>query len=396
MKCKMLSIGLLLCSLLSLSLYAGTVPSGPEEGLDWSDESDQGSSDDGGGEAGSRQSEGEQVASSEQEAPVGAKEDQDNALPPLSDEEDDDRKAETSEEDGNEPVLGAEIVSDESEKEEEVSSDDERSVVEEDKGQASPPSSADDGEAETSETASDESDSDENKDQASSPSSTDDGKEETSEEEDNKSVPGAGIASSQSDLDGESDGASREEAKESEKEEEVSFDDESKKKQDSEDPPKSQGLWEAAKNMTGIKLAALTGAVSLLSYGAYKGYEALMALWRDYAEGEQPVKLTVKERNIILSLVEAMAEDFQHVRDGNKQSSAVKQFDIGGLSMPLAIECNFMQHGFIERYNLCDEQGNNVDVLEMFYDQFSELVRSVVNRAEIVPEKVEEASAPTA
>lgn len=333
MKCKMLSIGLLLCSLFSLSLYAGGVES---SGPDWSDESDQGSGSERSGE-----SDREQVASSEQEAPVGAEE---GALPPLLDEEDD-RKAETSEE-------------------EEVSSGDERSAADENKGQASPPSSADDG------------------------------KEETSEDESKQPVVGAGVlqTDSESDLDGESDGASREEAKESEKEEEVSSDDEA----NDEDPQKPQGLWEAAKNITGIRLAALTGAVSLLGYGAYKGYEALMALWRDYAEGEQPVKLTVKERGILLSLVEAMAEDVQHARDGKKQPSAVTQFDIGGLSMPLAIECNFMQHGFIERYNQCDEQGNNVDALEMFYDQFSELVRSVVDRAEIVPEKVEEASAPTA
>ncbi len=442
MKFKMLSIGLLLCSLCSLSLYAGTGAgtgiSSPADDYPWTDGSDTGD-----------ESEGEQVAekkgnqgsaehpSEPQEkdsAPVDEKKDPASLVSDLSNEGDEKEEASNSD---AQPEGAPREESKESEKEEEVSSSPETSENEAVPGAGVLPTDS-------------ESDADAQPEALPKEESRESEKEEevsySPEISENESVPGAGVLPTDSELDADvqPEVLPKEESRESEKEEEVSSSPEISENEavpgagvlptDSEsdadapqepvkqepvekkdldqqkpqepveqqqpvkqdkpvekkdlDPQEPKGCWALLKNATAIKVAAVAGAVSLLGYGAYKGYEALMVWWQDYSEGEKPVKLTLKERDILLSLVEAMAEDVKNVRDGEQKPSVVKQFDIGGLNMPLAIECNFMQHGFIEMYNQCDEQGNNVGALEMFYDQLGELVRSVVDRAEIVPEEV--------
>lgn len=222
---------------------------------------------------------------------------------------------------------------------------------------------------------------------------------------DEEDVPGAGIESDQEDqadtnLDGKKETPKRDDEdqldgkKAGTSEEGISFGSEAlagdKKPKGPQDP---HGWWQTAKEYGAWRLAALVAGVSLIGYGAYKGSEKLKAWWQSHEQGAEQTKLTLKERDILLSLIDAMAEDIEHARAGKKEPSVVKQFDIAGLNESLAAECTFMQRGFIELYNQCDEQGNNVDTLELFYNQFSEVVRSVVSQAEIVSEQVQEATA---
>lgn len=150
--------------------------------------------------------------------------------------------------------------------------------------------------------------------------------------------------------------------------------------------PQGPTVLTTLKSYTKTQLAALVGAALIIGYGAYKGYQAAMAWWQAYQEGEQHLQLTMKERAILQALSEAMAEDVKQAYEGKKLPSKVAQFDVGGLRMPVAIQCNYIQTGFIDLYNRCDEQGHNAEALNIFYHQIHDILEVMIEQAEIVAE----------
>ncbi len=130
--------------------------------------------------------------------------------------------------------------------------------------------------------------------------------------------------------------------------------------------------------------AAVAAGAVVLGYGIYKGYQWVLSCYVTDAIAEQPIQLTAKESEILINFADAMAQDVKQARSGNRRPSIVKGFDISGLSMPLVIECNAIQNDFVKLYNECDEQGNNVDLLNMFYCQVNDAVKALLACAEII------------
>lgn len=136
-----------------------------------------------------------------------------------------------------------------------------------------------------------------------------------------------------------------------------------------------------------LQLTALTAGGALMGYGCYKVYAAVFDRYYPQGQKEQPMTLSAKDRDLLLSFAEAMAQDVRQARTaGKRKASLVQKFDISGLSMPLLIECNYIQSDFVKLYHQCDDEGNGIEVLNLFYEmcEFNHALKELIDQAQIV------------
>lgn len=134
-----------------------------------------------------------------------------------------------------------------------------------------------------------------------------------------------------------------------------------------------------------LQLSALTAGGALVGYGCYKGCELLYNWYSPQRQKEQPMTLSSKDRDILLNFADAMGQDVKQARvAGKRKASVVQKFDISGLSMPLLIECNYIQNDFVKLYHQCDDEGNGIEALNLFYCEFNHALKELIQQAVIV------------
>lgn len=135
-----------------------------------------------------------------------------------------------------------------------------------------------------------------------------------------------------------------------------------------------------------LQLTALTAGGALMGYGCYKAYTAVVDwYYPQEQEKEQAMTLSAKDRDLLLNFAEVMAQDVRQARTaGKRKASLVQKFDISGLSMPLLIECNYIQSDFVKLYHQCDDEGNGIEVLNLFYCEFNHALKELIDQAQIV------------
>lgn len=134
-----------------------------------------------------------------------------------------------------------------------------------------------------------------------------------------------------------------------------------------------------------LQLSALTAGVAIVGYGCYQGCQLLYDWYNPYIQKEQPMTLSLKDRDILLNFAEAMGQDVKQARvAGKRKASVVQKFDVSGLSMPLLIECNYIQNDFVKLYHQCDDEGNGIEELNLFYCEFNHALKELIQQAIIV------------
>lgn len=134
-----------------------------------------------------------------------------------------------------------------------------------------------------------------------------------------------------------------------------------------------------------LQLSALTAGGALSGYGCYKGCKLLYDWYSPQDQKEQPMTLSTKDRDLLLNFAEAMGQDVKQARAaGKRKTSLVQKFDISGLSMPLLVECNYIQSDFVKLYHQCDDEGNGIEVLNLFYCEFNHALKELIEQALII------------
>ncbi len=131
------------------------------------------------------------------------------------------------------------------------------------------------------------------------------------------------------------------------------------------------------------KLFALTAGAMFVGYCCYKVWNMLTASVEDVKD-ELNIVLTHQDRDILFTLLQAMGQDIENLRENRHEACAVSQVDISALSEILAPECKIICSNFVELYNAIDASGNNIQFIIMFYAQFEHSVQALLEQAEII------------
>ncbi|MEX0849683.1 MAG: hypothetical protein WD055_05620 [Candidatus Dependentiae bacterium] len=147
-----------------------------------------------------------------------------------------------------------------------------------------------------------------------------------------------------------------------------------------EDPESSNSVVRMFKNYTRVQLASLIGIVTILGYAGYQAY----LWWQERAMPLDPLRITEREHEVICSLMDSMKQDVEHLSAGNRQPSMVKQFDLSEVNAELAAELNMLQSLFVDLYNSCEENKENIHMLDCIYKNIQQGVDMRLTHAEII------------
>lgn len=137
------------------------------------------------------------------------------------------------------------------------------------------------------------------------------------------------------------------------------------------------------KEISKQQLFALTAGAMFAGYCVYKIWDMFTASVEEIKE-ELKITLTHQDRDILFTLLQAMVQDIENLRENKHEVCAVGQVDIEALSEIIAPECKVLCSNFVELYNAIDRSGNNIEFIIMFYGQFEHAVQALLLQAEII------------
>jgi hypothetical protein len=155
---------------------------------------------------------------------------------------------------------------------------------------------------------------------------------------------------------------------------------------DPKDPESGNCVVRMFKKQTKVQLASLIGMASILGYAGYCAY----VWWQERTMSLNPLRITEREHEVISSLMDNMKQDVEHISAGNRQPSMVKQFDLSEVNAELAAELNMLQSLFVDLYNSCEENKENIQMLDCMYKNIQQGVDMMLAHAEIITLENEE------
>lgn len=139
----------------------------------------------------------------------------------------------------------------------------------------------------------------------------------------------------------------------------------------------------AIKDISKQHMFGLTAGAMFVGYCIYKIWHMFTDEVEQVLE-ELKVTLTHQDREILFTVLQAMAQDIDNLRENKHEVSAVAHVDLSSLSEILAPECKVLCSNFVELYNAIDRSGNNIEIIIMFYGEFERAVQALLLQAEII------------